>query len=351
MRLPPELMYPILRDACTDDGKTGCALSTVSLSIRGISSRTRYNSVALRGARQIRSFLALVVRTSSTKAQKDQDSPKEKRSSHKAIRRVDISDLTIHVKHLFLADRTEDRQGENPSWTEWHKDPDAGVFSKLVRKVVGNGGRTKHWISDSTTSEAVIQSLLTALAPKLEHLCFEQSMLSTFHYVPVQLPVLVELTCCFRHPWNSSTWSNQATVPFRQQLPALERFHVVTGKMEQGFVRFDAERDLPPSLSLVRFSDFNNSVYLLSILHPEANPWTTQQGLDMNVPKKPASTHLSATSHGRDLLKKTYVVGDREAYQVDVHRLYNEWLTRVHGGAGEGYWKDGVPYSSLVTRP
>jgi hypothetical protein len=55
-----EILEPICRSACTDDGRTRCALSSVTRYVRAALAPMRYHSVTLRGARQIRAFLVLL---------------------------------------------------------------------------------------------------------------------------------------------------------------------------------------------------------------------------------------------------------------------------------------------------
>jgi hypothetical protein len=62
----------------------------------------RYHSIALRGARQIRKFLALLELPAPSQNQKGRKGMK-----HKLFLR--ILDPTIHVSHLFIADCAEDR--------------------------------------------------------------------------------------------------------------------------------------------------------------------------------------------------------------------------------------------------
>jgi hypothetical protein len=259
-RLPSELVHSILQKACTDDGKTGCALSTVFHYIRTASSAMRYHSIALRGARQIRKFLALLELPAPSQNQKGRKGMK-----HKLFLR--ILDPTIHVRHLFIADCAEDRPGENPSWTEWQNDPDAGILSKFVRSVTGNSTRIKQWVVDSWTAGAIIRTLLNHVAPTLVHLCLDRSMLTDEVYVPVALPALVELTCCFRNPWhhgNNRFYPKQPHV--QEQLPVLERLHIVLGQESPGLCWLNMPRVIPSSLSYVRFSNVSFPFHLLASL-------------------------------------------------------------------------------------
>jgi hypothetical protein len=56
-KLPLEIWQKIASLACTDDGTTGCSLSLVSKYINAASSPYRYQTVVLRGRKQIRAFL------------------------------------------------------------------------------------------------------------------------------------------------------------------------------------------------------------------------------------------------------------------------------------------------------
>ncbi|KIP08963.1 hypothetical protein PHLGIDRAFT_355069 [Phlebiopsis gigantea 11061_1 CR5-6] len=58
---PPELLLRIATYACTDDGRTGCALSEVSRYIRDASRRVRYHSLAIRSHRRLLALGELLV--------------------------------------------------------------------------------------------------------------------------------------------------------------------------------------------------------------------------------------------------------------------------------------------------
>jgi hypothetical protein len=102
------------------------------------------------------------------------------------------------------------------------------------------------FIAESNASEAIIQALLTHLAPTLEHLRFDQQMYSSVSYVPIRLPVLKELTCHLRCSWNQSLREGLGPIWLGRQLPLLECLHFVTGDADQSLTRIRDTRNLPP---------------------------------------------------------------------------------------------------------
>jgi hypothetical protein len=360
--LPFELVERILWIACKDGGKTGCALSTASKYIRAVSSPMRYHSIALRGPRQIRPFLALLERPASLQDRKGRKSTKSKLSQS-------VLNPTICVKHLFLADCAEDRLGEKPSWTEWQNNPNAGILSKLMRKAIGNSTRTQRLKENSKTSRATIQALLTHLAPALEHLCFHQWMSSDLNGVHITFPALLELTCHFRRPWYHDIVLDFHGPPYlREQFPVLERLHFLSNMMDLVRSWLWYFPDLPASLSHVRFSNVVDPINLLSLLtRYDAAPWAVQDSLVITM-----STHMKslplcggefftdvppvsgevrhqlwtsslpswreAASLNENVYKKVYVLEQDNAR--DLNCLYHDWLERLH--QREGCWQEGV---------
>jgi hypothetical protein len=321
----------------------------------------RYHSIALRGPRQIRPFLALLERPASLQDGKGRKSTKSKLSQS-------VLNPTIRVKHLFLADCAEDRPGEMSSWTQWQNDPDAGIFSKLMRKAIGNSTRTQRLKEISKTSRATIQALLIRLAPALEHLCFHQWMSSDLHGVFITLPALLELTCHFRRPWFHDIVLDLYG-PLREQFPVLERLHFLSNRMGLVHSRWRSLTDLPASLSHIRFSNVVDPNNLLSIItHYDANPWAVQDALVITMstyieplplcggefftdipPVSGEVRHQLWTSSvpswretasvNEDVYKKIHVLEQDSTY--DVNRLYQDWLERVN--QREGCWQEGTP--------
>jgi hypothetical protein len=232
---------------------------------------------------------------------------------------------------LFIADCAEDRPGENPSWTEWQNDPDAWILSKFVRSVTGNSTRIKQWVVDSWTAGAIIRTLLNHVAPTLVHLCLDHSMLTDEVYVPVALPALVELTCCFRNPWHHGSNRLYPKQPHvQEQLPVLERLHIVLGQGSPGLYWLNMPRDIPSSLSYVRFSNVFFPFHLLASLScSEANPWANQETLiiAISAQSRPLLMDMDLqswrelVSSNQSVYKKIQVLEADERYMMAVYTM------------------------------
>jgi hypothetical protein len=135
--------------------------------------------------------------------------------------------------------------------------------------------------------------MLSSWTPHIynSHLCLDRSMLTDEVYVPVALPALAELTCCFRNPWhhgNNRFYPKQPHV--QKQLPVLERLHIVLGQESPGLCWLNMSRDIPSSLSYVRFSNVSSSIHLLASLCSEANSRANQETLIMAISVQSAPT-------------------------------------------------------------
>jgi hypothetical protein len=234
-RLPFELLDRIFKRACTDDGQTGCALSAVSHHIRDASGSMRYHSIALVGARQIRTFIQLL---DDPRPKPNETRPKTKmqgwmkkikRTNHKPVSRMVLSSPIFHVRHLFIADIMD--RGVGLAVLEWIFETSAEKKARL--KALGHkpelhdyyGERWKPWRPKIETGVilawSTIADLLTRLAPTLEHLCSYQwmsgSALFTIHF-----PVLVEVTCFLRKGGDDFTVITSAA-DLSVNMPTLER--------------------------------------------------------------------------------------------------------------------------------
>lgn len=101
-RCPLEVWQKIFSFACTDDGRTGCALSLVSRNVRDVSDHTRLQSAALFSLPQMRRFL---------------DELQRRPPSHRSVR------------YLFLAD-TRTHNEEAGTWQ--YQDQASAVYSTIL---------------------------------------------------------------------------------------------------------------------------------------------------------------------------------------------------------------------------
>jgi hypothetical protein len=306
IHLPTEILEPIFRSACTDDGSTGCALSGVSRHVRAVSAPVRYNSVALRGARQILAFLVLLDRVTTRgslpkqQGKKWKDTVKRKTLVGRVRQPLPIANIT--VRHLIVADcKVEVQLWKEHNPAEWVVDIDSpvGLFPRLVRKIkdTHNHDRNANWFEKTVKSQedanaradATIQDLLARLAPKLEHLCINQRLKSSFFHSPASVcfPVLVELTYHLNLPYD------QRPISFQAPFPVLERLHVARLITKFHFHEVPDAQDLPASLSCVRFSDMSFRYGLSPILdHPTTSPWALQEPLEIYISRDALPSHM-----------------------------------------------------------
>jgi hypothetical protein len=309
-RLPIEILEPILRSACTDDGSTGCALSGVSHHVRAMSAPIRYHSVALRGARQICAFLALLNSVniggpiSKDQGNKRKDTVKATRKSRVGRIHQPLPITNVTVRHLFVADcKAEVGLWHVQSPAEWVVDADThvGLFPRFVRKIkdANKYDRYANRLARSVKSrdaacfraDATIHDLLTRLALKLEHLCINQRLHSSFLCSPpvVSFPALVELVCRIKHP-------NLRDIYLRARFPVLERMHYVAEPTMSSFHVISNAQNLPTLLARVRFSDMDIRRDLeLIFKHPKTSPWARQEALRIYVSRMPSRSRTRAS--------------------------------------------------------
>jgi hypothetical protein len=341
--LPLELVERIFAYACTDGGKTGCALSAVNRWIRVESAPMRYHSIALRGGRPIQAFLVLLRNQNTSPATATRTRPR--------LAKLVLSRPIVHVKHLFLNDFSMDSN-------EWCGELKY-ILHKLVRKTRPRKIGEDTSEGDRLRAQAVIHDLLTYLAPTLEHLCLVQKIASTSIFVAIPLPLLVELTCHCRFGAAIETSTHPA---LREQLLVLKRLHYVRANACEDYAWLNILQYLSPTTSLVRISEVYNPSDLLSwFARPGANPWAQGATFDMIVSCEPYSRGYSNRISGDfsqwrtakeivadDFMFSKISVVERENYRYyrnEEDNLYRDWLARVQGG--QGCWKEGTPLSLI----
>jgi hypothetical protein len=305
--LPFELLERIFTCACTDNGRTGCALSAVSHHIRDASAPMRYHSIALIGARQIRTFIQLLYDPSPKHTQlklqlrmQNWIVGKIRGTKPKSVGRTALSSPVYKIRHLFLAD-TEGPV--TPPWDEWMIETPAERPRQLnaprpeveVERCDFSGESWRPMKTAVSLAEATIANLLTRVSPTLEHLCYHQ-ILSSSALFTVHFPVLVELTChleehgCGEYVKRKITAAERGVnLPARDtsvNMPALERLHAID-KLDGGYndiCRLMSTLNLPASLSLVYFSNVTNPGSILAFLFNEKNsPWVRQNRFNILV--------------------------------------------------------------------
>jgi hypothetical protein len=295
-RLPVELLEHIFRLACIDGGMTGCALASVSRSIRRASSQMRYYSVSLRGAKQIRAFISLLDRNEAGK------SPANIKKGHRirfrpVSRRMSLTTPIVLVRNLFLADCQS--AGAVYQWkralVEWSVDPTTDRLSRFVQQIRyihkfersswkwGTTGKSQ--TIAETRAETTIHDVLARLAPSLERLCIDQEMRSPLFHSPV-FPALVELTCRLQRDLEESTKLSFLCTQF----PALQYLHFVNEQLYRPPFALSDEQGLPLPLKHVRFSGVWNPVNLLSNLAPPGkSPWARKGVPNILISRQPRS--------------------------------------------------------------
>jgi hypothetical protein len=352
--LPSELLEDIFSLVCTDNGGTGCALAAVSHSMRKMSAPMRYNAVALRGARQIRAFLALLRTTDETAPQ-------------------NLEPPVFRVCHLFIADCTARLVTWEPNWEEWRtarpQRTPRGLMGKLVRKLKSEKALHAEMLADLDTllqcheaAQEATCELLAHVSTTLVHLSFHRELRTRFFLVPVRLPMLAELTSRDCEPWSGDTRAATADSE-AQKLPALRRLHCVGNAIHAGqFGDFDALvfGRLPPSLTHLRHTDNTWPAYLLEALSrirmASGAAWPVGLQTILVAPRPQSLYHTygnkDAMVAGADITPLVRAVAPlsieslfkrimvEDAYNVD--RMYEEWLDRTQGGAG--CWVEGKPF-------
>jgi hypothetical protein len=361
-RLPVEILSPIFKIACTDGGETGCALSKVSRYIREASAPMRYNSIALRVARQIRGFLGLLHRYGANGLSAEVPNPAQRGQNAMAVRMTE--NPTIRVRHLFLADCKSELLMLSVL-DEWAADPGASLLSKFVWKVTAKRRYRRSVklyagsLQEATKTSAVypIKEMLILLAPTFVHLCIDQRVItSVFH--PPALPALIELTCRLRN-FHYMPGLGPSIIS-DTELPALERVHFVVEHWVNSLFLYLGPQALPPSIKLVRFFTVSDPLQLFSML--TCSPWAVREPLNIIVTRKPERPRTTpsfmaswtprfelhewreAASANKSILEKVSVVEDPRFYDYNLEHLYEEWLARVQGE--KGCWNDlGTPLS------
>ena len=109
--LPIELLQEVFIYACTDGGRTGCSLSSVSSAFRAAVYPIRYNSIALTGTAQIASFTAHYqhIRAAAARSAHPENYPKVRHlyaMSHREMlqrRAREHDDTDTDLDHAFAA--------------------------------------------------------------------------------------------------------------------------------------------------------------------------------------------------------------------------------------------------------
>jgi hypothetical protein len=267
--LPTELIEYIASFACTDDGSTGRALSAVSRAVRESTAAFRFHALALRGARQISAFVALLDSLGDP-ANNPLPETWEKR------RAVPVTRPIVHVRHLFLEDCVEYRaRSRKPTWTEWQTyAPGLSKFGDPVAKTIWAsllGTRTglAEWRKSSEIAAATIHKLFSYLAGTLQHVCFIHHLSSLATFGRVRLPALVELTySCAYDGLHLCEVDEPYYLTIMEDAPALLRLHYVSIEGKQSPSRVIASGAL--MLTHFRHSSTLNVVRTLDALSAEA---------------------------------------------------------------------------------
>jgi hypothetical protein len=338
--LPLEVLEVIAQFACVDGGATGCALSRVSRGIRIGSASSRFHTIALRGAHQIRPFLALMRRL---------EVPASPRRWNPFKQNTVLSPVPppiIRVRHLFLADCAED----DYNGTDWvYNAPPwiAKTVTKATRWAKGRQASLEpNYVMYSENAEAAVHELLARLAPGLLHLCLEQRLaLNTgaCALVPTALPALVELT--FRSNMSRLRATAYADELVAFDVPQLRRLHVISTAFSVPDWRL---RYLPSNLTHLRISRVQAPTRLLRLLSYQASKETWPLGLatilvcpedDRNRSNPPTLKFWNKAARHKANILTLVRSFDYDGY-YDVQGVYNDWLDQMKGGSG--FWVEGT---------
>jgi hypothetical protein len=374
-RTPLDDLEIIFCLACTDDGMTGASLAAVSHSVRTMAAPARYQAVALHGPRQITAFLTLLERIEDQREAERQVRVKRNDEWSAALR---LGTPIVQARYLFMADHNwkETKPNAQDIWKDWVPKFKgiSGALSKLKIALVGDSALSDwqyHFTAESTTHR-----LLSRLAPTLVHLSYHQALLydPTTFLVPLRMPALIELTCCFgQRPEGDNSPIFLDDLNITENTPALRRLNLVNGHWWQGQLpqRLFAFKQLPPLLSHLRISnayDIANNLRVLSHMVADTVLWpTTMQLITVALPvtfssdmhdeqvKSHCAAWYTAATHEADI--SALVRTARYTYHdaCATHQMYADWLDRMRGG--DGCWGKGLLHflsletSDYVLRP
>jgi hypothetical protein len=239
--LPDELLEVILREACTDGGRAGCAISLISRRIHKVGVRFRYRSIALSGDARICAFRELV------------DARQSRGQPVPAVEALFLQHVHRISSPLWQgpANTTFDSTGLVPK----RRPKSLGACSRLqgragARRIVEPQEDEPF---ETYAPSSSISSLLSVLSPTLQCLALVIDCPRVATLVPVALPSLTELTCLFvSHPILNAPYRPLDGPNMSQTLPALRYLHLAAPMFSS---RFFALRELPPALTHLRLTN------------------------------------------------------------------------------------------------
>ena len=183
---PNEILGLIFSEACSDDGRTGRSLSSVSRRVRCASRRYALQSVALYGHNQISTFAFIL----------DQVDPEDR-----------------HVCHLYLTDRRR-------VLTEYPRDQ---TREEWLKERISEGTSANSF--PPVSSPSAVLRILTTVGPTLQTLAlllfhrYEEPIFSDALHVPELRDLTIRSSILFR-----STFIGP---PLPPRCPRLQRLHVI----------------------------------------------------------------------------------------------------------------------------
>ncbi|KAI0666981.1 hypothetical protein C8Q78DRAFT_983035 [Trametes maxima] len=217
-RLPPNVWRMVFRQACTDGGYTGCALSSTSGSVRRLSAPTRFYSVTLVDLVHIQTFLTCLA----------------------LVQQEHTETLVRHLRLSFLL------PGCKAPVCPWPRDT-SSMEPELINEALEQWGESKRrWDADFVKH---VSHLFERVGPTLQTLLVLQSKDVPLPLVRYHFPALREITLlgddhmfvCFPSPSTERTgwWGDPSDVhlcdvsipdahgPYAAPFPLLERVHIV----------------------------------------------------------------------------------------------------------------------------
>jgi hypothetical protein len=361
--LPNELLENILREACTDGERAGCALSLVSWRMHNVGAPFRYRSIALSGNAQICAFRDLVqalqahglpvpwVEALFLQCIRPGVYPWERQL---ARTKFDTTGLVLGSSSM-------------PLGVSSSSDPHDGHTLQPVAVVDEDVPLEQDYVEWAPS----IVSLLLMIAPTLQSLALVMDCLQITTHVPVTLPSLAELTCVrFYHDLNAmlnAPYQPRNQIYLDQKLPALRRLHLVHKSFSP---RFCTSSEIPPALTHLRLTgesstELERSLAWLSNPSPGHSisalwpPRRLERILTSPRHQENMGLHLiypslykevdpmrwwHAAQSAVDISERVGIVLEPQMY--DAQQVYEHWLDRLQDRPG--CWVSGEPLAEFA---
>lgn len=194
--VPYDVWHLIFQLVCTDGGSSGCALARTSKSFRALSAATRFHSLTLSSATQVKNFLVCLERIRrservATGAPSSSSKPADEVLREPSASAAIAAPAAIHNLLLsFLSDTCDAPQRTFRKWTDYARDERSLVFQLAHDHKAWAVAKTS-WNRDFVLH---VSRLLQLAAPTLRSLVVLQCPEIRLPLVHYRFPALRELT-------------------------------------------------------------------------------------------------------------------------------------------------------------